>query len=102
MVGSLERYTKRHIDQAIKPESLMPKTWATAEPRPREASWPRPPNLKGRLGLSVIVARIFQAAKRACRMAYWAVGGQRPPVVTSGTEALSPSAKTPGQSGTSR
>ncbi len=77
----------------------MPNTSATAERRPSDPILPRPVKENTCRGVPRIEARMFCAQVRACRSACCAVGGENMPS-TCGTWAQSPSAHTPGASGT--
>src|ERR1043166_4763148 len=91
----------RHSHQAKKPEKLNPKIRATPLRRPMEASSPMVLNEKGFSGRRYSDATIFCATTLPSRMACCAVGGcDFPGWLASGTNAQSPTAHTPGQSGT--
>src|SRR5437016_11477824 len=92
----------RHRNQAINPEKFMPRILATPVRRPMVASWPSVENRNGFFCAPRMAATMFFPTWVAWRIACCAVGGCGLPVLRLRIQAQSPTAHTPGKSGTSR
>lgn len=74
--GSLKRYTPRHTNHAMNPESFSPNISATALWPPIEQSWPSTRNENGRVGSPRSVRTMLSAHWRPWRSANCPVAGE--------------------------